>query len=476
MRTRTALTATGGVVLVGLVAAGWAAGYALGEPLPVAAATSAASSAVASTTVEAVSVLPTAVASPTATASRPTVTKAATVARTCSVASAAQDARLANFQGRVVNARTGEVLFDRKGTKASRAASVMKVLTSAAALKVLGPDHRLVTRVVEGSRSGEIVLVGGGDVTLSRTPEGTATAYAGAPHLSTLARQVKAAWKDAHPGRKITRIVLDASYFGGPTWQPTWEIKERALGSTPKITALMVDGDRANPGANTSPRGTDPVGRAGAAFAAYFGSGVKVVRGTAPGGATTLGAVRSQPVRTLVQQELIYSDNTIAEALARVTAIEAGTGNTFSAIDAAVVPALRAYGIEPSKVRVVDGSGLSDDNRIPPSYLTKLFVKVLHKTDGLRPVFDGLPIAGRTGSLSYPDRFSGAASRADGKVRAKTGWIDTGYTLAGIIRAKDGTPLTFAFYALGNVNASAKQALDSLTADVWSCGNRLSNR
>ena len=142
-----------------------------------------------------------------------------------------------------------------------------------------------------------------------------------------------------------------------------------------------------------------------------------------------------------------------------------------------MVPALRSYGIEPARVRVVDGSGLSDDNRIPPSYLTKLFVKVLHKSDGLGPVYAGLPIAGRTGSLAYADRFSGAASRADGKVWAKTGWIDTGYTLAGIIRAKDGTPLTFAFYALGDsfVSANAKQALDTLTADVWSCGNRLSN-
>jgi len=467
MRRRTALALSGGVVVVGLVAAGLAAGAAIGDPAPLAAATSTAPvqpSAPAATA-------RTRTASPTPTAT----TRVATIARTCSVAGAARDARLANFQGRVVNARTGEVLFDRKGTKASRAASVMKVLTSAAALKVLGPDHRLTTRVVQGTRQGEIVLVGGGDVTLSRTPAGTRTAYAGAPHLSTLARQVKAAWAAKHPGQRITRVVLDSSYFGGPAWQPTWAVKERALGSTPKITALMVDGDRANPAANTSPRGTDPVGRAGAAFARYFG-GVTVVRGTAPKGAAVLGTVRSQPVSTLVEQTLLYSDNTIADALARVTAIEAGTGNTFSAIDAAVVPALRRYGIEPKGVRVVDGSGLSDDNRIPPAYLTKLFVKVLHKSDGLAPVFRGLPIAGRTGSLSYADRFSGAAARADGKVRAKTGWIDTGYTLAGIIRAKDGTPLTFAFYALGNVRSSAKQALDSLTADVWSCGNRLSNR
>jgi D-alanyl-D-alanine carboxypeptidase/D-alanyl-D-alanine-endopeptidase (penicillin-binding protein 4) len=319
--------------------------------------------------------------------------------------------------------------------------------------------------------------VGGGDVTLSRTPAGATTAYAGAAHLSTLAHQVKEAWKAAHPGRPITRIVLDSSYFGGPSWQPSWKVKERALGSTPKMTALMVDGDRADPALSTSPRGNDPVGRAGAAFASYFGSGVAVTRGTAPGGAALLGSVRSQPVSTLIEQELIVSDNTIAEALARVTAIRAGTGDRFTSIDAAVVPALRTYGIDPAGVKVVDGSGLSDDDRIPPAYLTKLFVKVLHKADGLGPIYAGLPIAGRTGSLAYSDRFSGAASRADGKVRAKTGWIDDGYTLAGIIRAKDGTPLTFAFYALGKgfVSANAKQALDTLTADVWSCGKRLSD-
>jgi D-alanyl-D-alanine carboxypeptidase/D-alanyl-D-alanine-endopeptidase (penicillin-binding protein 4) len=469
MRSRTALALSGGVVVAGLVAAGWAAGYALGEPV----STTTTSSAAAPAVVE--SATPSASATPTPT---PTPSRTLTVARTCSVADAARDARLHRFQGRVINARTGEVLFDRGGTKASRAASVMKVLTSAAALKVLGPDHRLTTKVVQGARPGEIVLVGGGDVTLSRTPAGVATAYAGAPHLSTLARQVKASWKAAHPGQRITRIVLDSSYFGGPTWQPTWKVKERSLGSTPKITALMVDGDRANPALSTSPRGGDPVGRAGAAFASYFGGGVAVTRGTAPSGATVLGSVRSQPVSTLIQQELIVSDNTIAEALARVTAIEAGTGNRFSSINDAVVPALRSYGIDPAGVRVVDGSGLSDDDRIPPAYLTKLFVKVLHKSNGLGPVYAGLPIAGRTGSLAYSDRFSGAASRADGKVRAKTGWIDDGYTLAGIIRAKDGTPLTFAFYALGDgfVSANAKQALDTLTADVWSCGNRLSDR
>jgi D-alanyl-D-alanine carboxypeptidase/D-alanyl-D-alanine-endopeptidase (penicillin-binding protein 4) len=61
-------------------------------------------------------------------------------------------------------------------------------------------------------------------------------------------------------------------------------------------------------------------------------------------------------------------------------------------------------------------------------------------------------------------------------VHAKTGWIDDGYTLAGIIDAKDGTPLTFAFSALGPVTESTKPALDGLTADAWDCGGNLADR
>ncbi len=41
-------------------------------------------------------------------------------------------------------------------------ASTLKILTAAAALEVLGPDHTFATRVVAGGRS-RLTLVGGGD-------------------------------------------------------------------------------------------------------------------------------------------------------------------------------------------------------------------------------------------------------------------------------------------------------------------------
>jgi serine-type D-Ala-D-Ala carboxypeptidase/endopeptidase (penicillin-binding protein 4) len=405
----------------------------------------------------------------------PAVATSASRLRTCSVADLAADGRLASMQAQVLNANTGEVLFDRGGTTPSRAASVMKVLTSAGALAILGPDYRATTTVVKGAEPGSAVLVGGGDLTLSRLPSGQNSAYSGAAHLDDLAGQVRAAWNADPANPPLTRLVLDASYFSGPDWEPSWNTKEQSDGYMSRITALEVDGDRDSPARNTSARSDDPVGRAGQAFAEALGGVSSIERGTAPAGAAQLGAVQSQPVSTLIQQALIVSDNTIAEMLGRLTAIQAGTGNSFTAINAGVLKGLASYGIDTSGIAIVDGSGLSDNNAIPPSYLTRLFVKINAHEGNLGVIFDGLPVAGQTGSLSYSDRFTGEASVADGSVFAKTGWIDTGYTLSGIVHSADGTPLTFAIYALGDVGDDAKTAIDLLTAGFYNCGDNLSN-
>ncbi|WP_223694438.1 D-alanyl-D-alanine carboxypeptidase/D-alanyl-D-alanine-endopeptidase [Leifsonia poae] len=399
---------------------------------------------------------------------------AASRMRTCSVAGLSQDGRLGTLSAQVVNAKTGEVLFDRNGTKPGPTASVLKTLTSAAALQVLGPDYRVSTTVVKGSAPGQIVLVGGGDVTLSRLPDGQNSFYTGAPKIQDLATQVK----QALGGQAITSIVVDTSLFGGPVWQPSWDEQEERVveGSTSYITALQVDGDRNDPTAIESPRSTDPVGRAVQYFQQYLGTDVPVSQGTAPAGAQQLAAVQSQPVTTLIDQAMKVSDNTIMEELARLVAIKTGAGNTFAAENAGVIAALKPYGIDTTGIHIADGSGLSADNAVPPSYLTRLFVKVLNRQNGLGVVYDGLPVSGESGTLGpgYA-RFTGANAVARGAVHAKTGWIDNGYTLSGIVTAADGTPLTFAVFALGNVSDNAKQAIDTLVTGFYKCGDNLSN-
>jgi D-alanyl-D-alanine carboxypeptidase/D-alanyl-D-alanine-endopeptidase (penicillin-binding protein 4) len=94
----------------------------------------------------------------------PAAAQPAQPVRTCSIAEAASDSRLGTFQGSVRNAATGEVLYDHGGGTFSRTASVMKVLTSAAALAVLGPDYRASTTVVAGSQPGQVIVNNNGPV------------------------------------------------------------------------------------------------------------------------------------------------------------------------------------------------------------------------------------------------------------------------------------------------------------------------
>jgi D-alanyl-D-alanine carboxypeptidase/D-alanyl-D-alanine-endopeptidase (penicillin-binding protein 4) len=391
--------------------------------------------------------------------------------RTCSVADLAVDPRLGTFLGEVRNASTGEVLFDRSGTTPARTASVMKVLTSAAALAVLGSAHRVPTTVVKGANPGEVVLVGGGDITLA---SGSSNVYPGAASMLDLAAQVNTAWAadPATAGTPITSIVLDASVFSGDRWQPSWNRKELFDGYSSEVTGLQVDGDRADPSADVSTRSENAVLSAGQAFASALGAdGATLAEGVAPAGAPQLGQVLSAPVGAMVPDALLRSDNTEAEMLARLVAVELGAGNDFAALQTAIPAALARYGLDTSGLVIADGSGLSDDNGVAPDFLTELFRKVAAREGELGIVYDGLPVGGVSGTLA--GRFTD--SPAAGSVIAKTGWIDTGYTLAGLVNAADGTVLTFAFFALDDVDDSARPALDALTTGVYGCGNALAN-
>ncbi|RLP74150.1 D-alanyl-D-alanine carboxypeptidase/D-alanyl-D-alanine-endopeptidase [Mycetocola tolaasinivorans] len=395
-------------------------------------------------------------------------------ARTCSVESLTHDPRLGTFQAQVYNVATGEILFERDPDTPRATASSMKILTAAAALHVLGPDYRASTRVVAGPDASTIVLVGGGDLTLSRLPSGTEPVYTGAAHLDELAKKVTAARKAAGISEPVRRILLDSTYFGGPTWDQSWPATERQAGWLSHITALQVDADRADPKAFLSPRGEDPIGRAGAAFAGYF-PGATAAVGTATTGATELASVQSAPLSTLIPLMLVPSDNTLAEMLGRQVAIKMGTGNTMAAVSQAIPEALKTYGLDTSALTIADTSGMSPNNAVPPAYLASLYLKVEAREANLGYIRDGLAVAGQTGTLGYSNRFTGANAVARGHIVGKTGSITRAYTLGGFIDAADGGTLAFVIYATGRVSESARQGIDTVATGFYRCGNGLSN-
>lgn len=377
---------------------------------------------------------------------------------------------LAQFSGIVIDPATGAVIWNKDSNAAQLPASTAKLLTGTALLTSVDPTSRFVTKVVQGDQEGDIVLIGGGDVTLSARNTGVNTVYAGAPMMADLAAQVKAS------GLDVKRIVLDTDYWSGDDLADGWQTGDirgtaaSAQGYITRMSPLMVDGDREDPANENSIRTGDPANTAGKALARLLGTpDLPLVAGSAPPDATVVGQVSSQPMSVLLAQALENSDNVLAEALARQVAIARGAPPSFTGASAAIIEALEDLKIDTIGVEMFDGSGISTKDRVPPAVLAQVVaLAVKADTPALRNLLTGLPVAAVSGSLS--DRFQDDGSRAGaGWVRAKTGSLEVTYALAGYVPDIDGRILVFAFVSNG-VGTGTRPALDALAAGLRGCG------
>lgn len=371
---------------------------------------------------------------------------------------------------RVTDLATGDVLFDHNGDHLATPASTTKLTTTTAVLAVMSPDQRITTTIVAGDKPGQVVLVGAGDPTLSAAAPGEPTAYPGAARLADLATQVTAWAKGS--GTPVTQVVVDSSLFSGPAVAPTWDPTDVAGGFVAPIQALMVDGGRKHPDRNS--RSVQPAIDAGRAFAGLLGlPSTAVVTGAAPSAGWVLAQVRSAPLVQIIEQMLSVSDNVLAECLARQVAIARGMPASFAGAADAVRMVLRELGVDVSNEKLVDGSGLSPQDKVSPSLLVHVLRAAASVTHpGLHALFPGLPVAGYDGTLQ--DRFRiGPAAASAGMVRAKTGTLDGVSTLSGVVQDADGRVLVFAFMAdqvpLGGT-LGAEAALDDLAATLARCG------
>jgi D-alanyl-D-alanine carboxypeptidase/D-alanyl-D-alanine-endopeptidase (penicillin-binding protein 4) len=372
----------------------------------------------------------------------------------------------AGVSAEVMDVASGDVLLGMDPGDPATPASTAKLLTTTAALTTLAPTDTIKTTVVAGATPGEVVLVGGGDPTLSRTaPSQT---YPGAPTVADLATQVVAALPAGTP---ITRVVVDSSLYVGNLTAPGWGPADAPSAYAAPVTAAAVDGARVAPGSTA--RSGQPGLDAGSALADALGAtGATVVLGKAPEGAKTLATVQSAPIVRLVEQALSMSDNMLAEALARQVAIARDLPASFEGGAQAVTAALTAAGVDIDGVTLVDGSGLSRDDRIPAGVLTAVVRGAADGSiKGASGLLSGLPVAGYDGTLA--DRGDADPATAPGTVRAKTGTLLGVHALAGTAVTADGRLLAFAVVADGSSNeAAAEGALDDVAAVLAGCGCR----
>ncbi|KDN77768.1 D-alanyl-D-alanine carboxypeptidase/D-alanyl-D-alanine endopeptidase [Streptomyces olindensis] len=362
----------------------------------------------------------------------------------------------------VVDVTTGRRLYGTHAGAALTPASTTKIATAVAALSAMGADHRLTTRAALEPDTKEVVLVGGGDPTLTAREKAE-----GAASLRTLAAETAAAL--AERGVREVTLSYDTTRYAGSPKHPIGNNPNLAL-----VTPLMADEGRTDD-STSGPvaRVRDPAEDAARQFEDFLTShGIKT---TAPGPskattrAETLAAVSSPPLSALVERMLTNSDNDIAEALARQTAIATGERADFAGAGRAIGAQLRELGLPLKGAAFKDGSGLDRADRLTPDLLTALLAKAADPSHPeLRPALTGLPVAGFTGTLS--SRYTDGAS---GVIRAKTGTLTGVHTLAGTLVDRDGRLLAFAAMATGTDPgnpAATQRALDRVATALAACG------
>ncbi|TVT14764.1 D-alanyl-D-alanine carboxypeptidase/D-alanyl-D-alanine endopeptidase, partial [Amycolatopsis acidiphila] len=398
--------------------------------------------------------------------SAPTPTNSGVAAE---LAGPAANPALGTLAGIVIDPATGSTLWNHNSSQLLTPASATKLLTTSAALLKLDHGLQIPTKVVQGSSPDTAIIVAGGDVTLSALPDGQQSVLPGAAHLDDLVAQVKQA-----SGGSIKKVQIDVSLFSGPLTAPGWAPDDAPSTYAAPIVPGMLDAGRPNPTVDEVLRSADPAGTLLQTFAQRLGATASG-HATAPQGAKVLGEVRSAPLTELVDNLLQISDNTLAEAVGRQTAIASGAPATFAGVAQTTLNTLAQNGFDVSGVALNDGSGLSTLNKVPPRLLAQLLTVAAApdnkdpRTAKLRPLLEGLPVAGGSGTLA--DRYGDANSSAGkGWVRAKTGTLSGVNTLAGVVLDKDGRVLVFAMMSNGSDIVAARPALDALAAALRGCG------
>jgi D-alanyl-D-alanine carboxypeptidase/D-alanyl-D-alanine-endopeptidase (penicillin-binding protein 4) len=139
----------------------------------------------------------------------------------------------------VVDLKTGNALYSRNADRLYLPASNMKLFTAALALERLGPEYRLTTRLVR-ARSGDLILVGGGDPSLSgRTYPYQKDAPATNPlqAIEELADQAVAAGIVRVDGD----IVGDDQLYPWSPYPPSWTVDDVIGEDGAPVSALTVN-------------------------------------------------------------------------------------------------------------------------------------------------------------------------------------------------------------------------------------------
>jgi D-alanyl-D-alanine carboxypeptidase/D-alanyl-D-alanine-endopeptidase (penicillin-binding protein 4) len=333
----------------------------------------------------------------------------------------------------VIDLDTGRTLYAVRPDVPRIPASVNKLYTTSAAMTLYGDGGTLTTEVLgdaqpddDGVVTGNLYLRGGGDPEFDRAD----------------ARRLARILATSGLTEVTNRVLGDEGRFdrlrGGP--DSAYRVSEwvgplSALSFNHGFTLAKRPRFQGNPPQYAAKIFTRELKRAGV-----------IVRrparvGFAPDDAETLGEWSSNRMAVIARHTNRPSDNYFAETLLKNLGADFGSAGTTAAGAAVARRQAARYGARPT---IVDGSGLSRQNRTTPRDVVRL-LDGLDESEIAAPMRVSLSVAGKSGTLY--DRMRRTAAK--GRCRAKTGTLSGVTNLAGYCNSKFGARLAFAFLMSG---------------------------
>lgn len=397
-----------------------------------------------------------------------------------------------------VDLETGETLYARNANTPLNPASNQKLITTAAALHVLGPEHRYATRLYgdDGALRGttlesDLYLQGGGDPSLTtgdlyelalrlrgegvQTIKGKIVVDAtrfdadGLPpgfdqkdEFASYRAPLGAASVNFNTYVLVTRPGTELGKAASLTLEPavdsielvntaqTVEGTRNQIIVTPRFeadkTVLEVSGEiglDARSGSFRYPV-QDPSRYAGEVLRLVLNqAGIKVKKkqigtGKVPRGADLLASHRSDSLSVQIRAVNKLSNNFMAEQILRTLAPDDGA--TAEGSLRALAGAVDEIGLDAKGMRLGNGSGLYDNNRVSPKQLVTLLTKMHGDFRYRADYLASLSVGGADGTA----RRRLAESPAKRWVRVKTGTLNDVSALSGYVGRFDREPIVFA--------------------------------
>jgi D-alanyl-D-alanine carboxypeptidase/D-alanyl-D-alanine-endopeptidase (penicillin-binding protein 4) len=157
-----------------------------------------------------------------------------------------------------------------------------------------------------------------------------------------------------------------------------------------------------------------------------------------------LAYLESPPLLDILRVVNKESNNLLAESVARTLGrITRGDGSFQGGAEAVTDWVVREVGVPSRELRVRDGSGLSDQNRVSAAALVRV-LSFMARSPNWEAFWSTLPEAGVRRELR---RMAGTPAARN--LRAKTGTMEGVSALSGMVRTRSGERILFSVIANG---------------------------